>query len=226
MYHVAVEGTPMQLRFLETVGIADERARFIPRYLKALHAIEPNTNTDSIPREAWRLVIEPAKTHAELSWRDLSEKLGVAYNGTAMQKTGIGRARLQTIATLLDDPRVLSLATSDLLWDKIVAIEAQGVEDVYDATVPGVHNFVANDIIVHNSIEQDADVVMFIHRDDKVNENSEKPNIAEILVEKHRNGPVGMIELFFDAKKTSYLSIDKSHAGGFEKLASGVVEEW
>ena len=67
-----------------------------------------------------------------------------------------------------------------------------------------------SDLRDSGSIEQDADLVMFIHRDDKFNENSEKPNIAEILIEKHRNGPTGKIELYFDEKKTSFLSIDKN----------------
>lgn len=68
-----------------------------------------------------------------------------------------------------------------------------------------------SDLRDSGSIEQDADVVMFIHRDDKYNENSEKPNIAEILIEKHRNGPTGKVELYFDDKKTTFLSVDKNH---------------
>jgi len=67
-----------------------------------------------------------------------------------------------------------------------------------------------SDLRDSGSIEQDADVVMFIHRDDKFNENSEKPNIAEILIEKHRNGPTGSVELYFDDKKATFLSIDAS----------------
>jgi len=50
---------------------------------------------------------------------------------------------------------------------------------------------------------------MFIHRDDKYNENSDKPNVAEILIEKHRNGPTGKVELYFDEKKTTFLNIEK-----------------
>lgn len=69
-----------------------------------------------------------------------------------------------------------------------------------------------SDLRDSGSIEQDADVVMFIHRDDKVNENSERPNIAEILVEKHRNGPTGRVELFFDDKHTSFRDIEKNRA--------------
>lgn len=77
-----------------------------------------------------------------------------------------------------------------------------------------------SDLRDSGSIEQDADVVMFIHRDDKRNPESEKPNIAEILIEKHRNGPVGMVELYFDEKRTSFQSLEKSDFGAFDKAAA------
>jgi replicative DNA helicase len=70
-----------------------------------------------------------------------------------------------------------------------------------------------SDLRDSGSIEQDADVVMFIHRDDKTNENSERPNIAQILVEKHRNGPTGSIELYFDEKRTTFLSLENKRGG-------------
>lgn len=59
-----------------------------------------------------------------------------------------------------------------------------------------------SDLRDSGSIEQDADVVMFIHREDKQQKSdSARPNIAEILIEKHRNGPTGKIELYFDEKR-------------------------
>ncbi len=67
-----------------------------------------------------------------------------------------------------------------------------------------------SDLRDSGSIEQDADIVMFIHRDDKYNAESDKPNIAEICIEKHRNGPVGICELFFDAKKTKYMDLEST----------------
>lgn len=72
-----------------------------------------------------------------------------------------------------------------------------------------------SDLRDSGSIEQDADVVMFIHREDKYGENTDRKNIVEILIEKHRNGPTGVIELFFDDKKTSFLSVEKSEFGDF-----------
>lgn len=71
-----------------------------------------------------------------------------------------------------------------------------------------------SDLRDSGSIEQDADVVMFIHREDKQNKESDRKNIAEILIEKHRNGPVGMAELYFDEKHVRFISIDTHHTGG------------
>lgn len=71
-----------------------------------------------------------------------------------------------------------------------------------------------SDLRDSGSIEQDADVVMFIHREDKMNKDkeSERPNIAEIMVEKHRNGPVGSAELYFDGQHVRFLNLDTHHA--------------
>jgi len=83
-----------------------------------------------------------------------------------------------------------------------------------------------SDLRDSGSIEQDADVVMFIHRDDKYNENSTKPNIAEILIEKHRNGPTGKVELYFDDQKATFLDIEKSDFGKLEEAVAESGEEF
>ena len=67
-----------------------------------------------------------------------------------------------------------------------------------------------SDLRDSGSIEQDADVVMFIHREDRNKDESERDNITEILIEKHRNGPVGKVNLYFDQKSTTFVSIDKN----------------
>ncbi|MEX0933751.1 MAG: replicative DNA helicase [Candidatus Paceibacterota bacterium] len=66
-----------------------------------------------------------------------------------------------------------------------------------------------SDLRDSGSIEQDADVVMFIHRDDKYRDDEEKTNITEIHIEKHRNGPTGKIELYFDEKRATFISLEK-----------------
>jgi replicative DNA helicase len=75
-----------------------------------------------------------------------------------------------------------------------------------------------SDLRDSGSIEQDADVVMFIHREDKAKGSSdaEKTNIAEILIEKHRNGATGKVELFFDEKKATFLPLEKAQFTGAE----------
>ncbi|MEK7184951.1 MAG: DnaB-like helicase C-terminal domain-containing protein, partial [Patescibacteria group bacterium] len=77
-----------------------------------------------------------------------------------------------------------------------------------------------SDLRDSGSIEQDADVVMFIHREDKYNKESARPNIAKIMIEKHRNGPTGVAELYFDDKKTTFVSIDKNDFGEFDTASS------
>jgi len=77
-----------------------------------------------------------------------------------------------------------------------------------------------SDLRDSGSIEQDADVVMFIHREDKQKENSDRPNIAEILVEKHRNGPVGKVDLYYDDKRTTFMTMDSHGYGAMANSAS------
>jgi len=74
-----------------------------------------------------------------------------------------------------------------------------------------------SDLRDSGSIEQDADVVMFIHREDKYKDQAERTNIAEIMIEKHRNGATGKVDLFFNEKKVTFQSLDKSNFGGAEQ---------
>jgi replicative DNA helicase len=148
---------------------------------------------DTIPPAIWDylerkgLLVEGMRAH------DIVQRLG----GHAAYAEGISRSIAGWIATATRDRFVADLAWSDVLWDEIVAIVPKGEQPVYDATVQGTHNFVANGVVVHNSIEQDADVVIFIYRDDYYNENSEQRGLAEIIVSKHRNGPTGTTKLVF-----------------------------
>jgi replicative DNA helicase len=69
------------------------------------------------------------------------------------------------------------------------------------------------DLRESGSIEQDADVVAFLYREEYYNPETDRKSIMDIFIKKHRNGPVGNIELFFDKEKQRYRSLDTKHAG-------------
>ncbi len=73
------------------------------------------------------------------------------------------------------------------------------------------------DLRESGSIEQDADVVAFIYREDYYHPDTDRKKITDILIQKHRNGPTGKIELYFDNEKQRFRSIDKKHTDPFNK---------
>ena len=94
---------------------------------------------------------------------------------------------------MLHDAELEMLATNDVFWDRVVEIESLGEQEVYDATVPATHNFVADGVIVHNSIEQDADMVILLHRPDAFERDDPRAGEADLILAKHRNGPTSTI---------------------------------
>lgn len=208
-YQAHIQGSDNQLKFLKIVDCFGEKGKKIPLVIKALEEIKQNPNLDIIPKDIWQAIIDPARREAKISWRELSSRIDTAYCGSTLLKAGLSRQRMTKVASALMDNNLSLLANSDIYWDEIISIESQGIEEVYDAEVPETHNFVANDIIVHNSIEQDADVVMFIYRDDYYDKETENQNIAEILIRKHRNGPTGDVQLFWKPEYMKFGTLDK-----------------
>jgi replicative DNA helicase len=152
----------------------------------------------------------------------LTTKLGRMVRATANHKFLIIQdwKRLDELAKgdrIVASEDLAKLASSDVYWDEIVAIEPDGEAEVYDLTVDQYHNFVASEVIVHNSIEQDADVVMFIYRDDIYNPDTERKNIADIIIAKHRNGPIGEISLYFQASQTRFRDLEVANSASEEE---------
>jgi replicative DNA helicase len=134
-------------------------------------------------------------------------------------------ATASSYAVALDDPRLAAAAGSDLFWDRVVSVEPAGEEEVYDLTVPGPACWLADGIVSHNSgaIEQDADVVMFIYRDEVYNKDGDgddefesNAGKAELLIRKHRNGPTDDINLVWQGQFARFMNYtpDLAYYGG------------
>ncbi len=228
MYHLKIDGVDNQIKFLEKVGCYGERGEIIPDLLKALYQISSNPNYDVIPQEAWDLVIKPLKETQKISWREFASQLGVAYNSAGLFKHGVSRTRMQNISQVLPFALINHLANSDVLWDEIIAINPFGEEDVYDATVSEVHNFVANDIILHNSIEQDADIVLFLYRPEYYGitqdlEGAPTKDVGEVIIAKHRNGSLGDVKLKFIGKYTKFTNLENEGFNFGGDTSKGVI---
>ena len=111
------------------------------------------------------------------------------------------------MSALLDDASLDILATNDIFWDAVAEITPLGAQETYDATVLGTHNFVANGVAVHNSLEQDADLVLLIHREDFYEPESPRAGEADLRVVKHRNGPTGTVTVAFQGHYSRFVDM-------------------
>src|SRR3989344_433669 len=203
MWIAVVQGKIEQVKFLQLVGVLGEKGRRAIEAMKLLGGITENPNDDVVPKEVWG-EIEDARRRAGLTTREFHKRLDWAYSGTQRHNSGISRKRLLKIHQVLPEKRFFDLASSDIYWDEVVEITDRGEMEVFDATVPGHANFLANDMVVHNSIEQDADVVMFLYKPDDNNLTDYKLNIS-----KHRNGPLSQISLTFRGEKIKFFGTDR-----------------
>ncbi len=118
-------------------------------------------------------------------------------------------------AEILQNEILHAQATNDIFWDRVIAIEPTGVEEVFDLTVPGPASWLADGIVSHNSgeIEQVADLVVFLYREDYYDiekaQRENKENVCEVIIAKHRNGPIGHIELYFHKEFSRFENLDK-----------------
>lgn len=140
-------------RFVDEIGIFAKEDR-IDSVRQVLANKQPHDNSDTLPESLCDYIL---KLKGERSWRKIFDQAGKEYpenfnpHLSGASRRGLSRQRINFFAELFSDSYLHNLSVSDLYWDKIVAIEPQGNKQVYDLTVEGTHNFVAEDFCVHNT---------------------------------------------------------------------------
>ncbi|CAM3539574.1 replicative DNA helicase [Isoptericola cucumis] len=205
-YTLDISGVDDQRRFLQEIGVHGDRGGNADQLLQIIRDTQANTNVDTIPRQVWddvrELLVERDMTH-----RQFAAALGTQFCGSTLWKHSPSRQRLGKIAQVLESEELEIMAVNDLLWDEVVAIESVGEKQVFDATVLDTHNFIANGIAVHNSIEQDADMVILLHREDAYEKESPRAGEADLIVAKHRNGPTDTIVVAFQGHYSRFVDM-------------------
>ncbi|MFB2920560.1 replicative DNA helicase [Aerosakkonema funiforme] len=134
--------------FIAEIGIFGKEEALL-KVQTALANKKYQTNCDLIPIEIWSKI---ALAKGSEPWTHLAQRAGIkGYSNIHVGKRALSREKLFKLAFALNDLSLQQLATSDVYWDEIVSIESVGYKQVYDLTIPETHNFVANDICVHNT---------------------------------------------------------------------------
>jgi replicative DNA helicase len=186
-WHLWIDRAGNQTAFLTKVGVHGARGKSADYVLQQLQSRVRRPGADTVPVEVWARVREVVARKAFTSG-ELEVAMKTRFCDTRLRHAP-GRPLLHRMAAIVDDPEIHALATSDVFWDRIVEITSIGEQDVYDGTVSDTHNFVANGINLHNSLEQDADMVILLHRPDAFERDDPRGGEADFILAKHRNGP-------------------------------------
>jgi replicative DNA helicase len=188
-WHVAVAGSTGIRRFCEEIGVYGQRGESAVASLKST-PVKANMSVDTLP--VWGLA-KTERVPVALTEHQFQAAVGTNYRGSAPYKSCPSRQRLLRRADPLDSEVPRDATTDNVFWDKVVSIEPMGQQPVYDATVKGTHNFIANGIVAHNSIEQDSDMVILIHRPDAFERDDPRMGEADLILAKHRSGPTATV---------------------------------
>jgi replicative DNA helicase len=202
-YTIDISGVDSQRRFLQEISVHGERGLAAAALLEIVRTTKADTNVDTLPKQVWDDV-RSSMSEAGMTTREFQSALGTQYCGSSLYASAPSRERLTRVAEVLGDAELELMAVNDVFWDTVVSVEADGIEEVYDATVLDCHNFIANGIAVHNSIEQDADMVILLHRDKS---DPGREGEADVIVAKHRNGPTKDIVLAFQGHYSRFANM-------------------
>jgi replicative DNA helicase len=203
---IDVAGVKDQQQFMNKIGAYGERGQRVVEARRRLDAMTAAGRFDTIPTGVWQRVSQVMRERS-ISLHSMQVAIGSHSRGDLNVKICPTRTRIGCIAKLLGDAELDMLATNDVFWDTVASIESIGEQTVYDATVLETHNFVANGINIHNSIEQDSDVVILLHREDAYERESPRAGEADLIVAKHRNGPTATVTVAFQGHYSRFVDM-------------------
>ena len=192
-----VIGVDDQRRFLQEIDVHGDRTAEARALLDIVRERSGTRSGAETTAPVWGRVSE---VMTAVDFAPTNDGQVVAQHHDQLQSLG-------QVAQVLDEADLDLEAVNDVLWDSVVSIEPDGVEEVYDATVLGTHNFIANGIAVHNSIEQDADMVILLHRESMYERESPREGEADLIVAKHRNGPTDTITVAFQGHYSRFTNM-------------------
>lgn len=215
VYNVDVSGADDQRRFCEIVGGFGPREGAVAALWLSLESVRESTNVDTLPAEVFKHIAASMEA-AGISRRQMAVMRGRAL-GLPTVRFAPSRRLVGEYANLLQDEGLRAMSRSDLYWDRVTSIEPAGEETVFDLTVPECQNWLADQIVTHNSgaIEQDADIILLIYREEVYDKETTRKGIAEIHIAKHRNGEIGMFNLTFQGMYSRFANfVPDSYADG------------
>jgi replicative DNA helicase len=213
LHMVAVSGAESQRTFLREVGAFGPRRAPAQALADAIRDVRANPNVDTLPDEAMQrvcaLMSERGVTRSQMAASRGYKNINLDHSPTRMPASEYAR--------ILEDEELKTASESDLFWDRVLSISSDGEEDVFDLTVPGPASWLADGVVSHNSgsLEQDADMILLIYREEVYDKNTTKKGIAEIDLVKHRNGEIGTFLLTFQGQYTRFANyVSDSYAEG------------
>ena len=207
-YRLEVGGEGSQRRVLQEIGLHGESRKAAKRLLEIVRALEDaGAGTAAVPPRVVEAMRQVMSVSAAPRAGSSVGGTGAGAAGAAGQRRSASGEPLREVAAVLDSADMDLYAVNDVLWDAVASVEADGVEEVYDATVLGGHNFIANGIAVHNSIEQDADMVILLHREEAYEKETQRAGEADLIVAKHRNGPTDTIVVAFQGHYSRFTNM-------------------
>jgi replicative DNA helicase len=194
IFRLMLSQVPANLRaFADGVSVVGRKGGLLYSMPAQLPRLETGPGLFALPRELSRHA-----RHLAVGWKDQHKM---------MRRTTALKFADETGDILLRD-----YTEGDLLWEKIVSIEACGTDEVFDLRVPETGNFLANGIVVHNSgaLEADADLVLFLWQKDR---KDREEGVVRLKLAKHRNGPTGDFDLHFQSDLTRFRDLGEAREG-------------